>query len=573
MPTSLGISVGASGAGSALRVDAAHAPTTEFRRLASESQPGRDLGDLVFDAVSLTSPRGTARGADSPAIITVAYRTEEQAHEIRTAAERTGHMVRLVPETTAALEYLYTVGVRRDPGAIALVDIGATGTTVSVLDRETGTLLRSARTETVGGDALTARVLDHVRNATERMRTRRQIDPGLLAARCQGAQEALSSATTTRIDIAEAGPDATVTLTRAQLDELTTDLADEAAAFTRRICSSTDPVPETMALIGGAAASPVLAAAISAEFDGEIVTVPEPGAAAAIGAALSADSPSSVGYTVVGSLSRTGNRSSGRVSGAVAGLLVLSAIMAGFATQHFTERDSSDAQVSPRFTSGDVPTQEAGPGESAVPSHDPPPEPVTSRSTRDAPAPTTVPWPLPTVEHTVPSTQGPWPTVPESSSTTVTPTPIDQVPTPGSTAEEESDPDRPFTSPDSETAPRPDPDSTAPDSTAPDTTAPDTTAPDTTEPTTPPETTSPAPTDPETTEPSTGVSPTPPPTTSPTETPSASSTGAYPTDVSSTIASVTEEGTTVPSTGQTTTGETTTGETTTGSGTSEIALT
>ncbi|WP_094980201.1 Hsp70 family protein [Rhodococcus pyridinivorans] len=578
MPTSLGISVGASGAGSALRVDAAHAPTTEFRRLASESQPGRDLGDLVFDAVSLTSPRGTARGADSPAIITVAYRTEEQAHEIRTAAERTGHMVRLVPETTAALEYLYTVGVRREPGAIALVDIGATGTTVSVLDRETGTLLRSARTETVGGDALTARVLDHVRNATERMRTRRQIDPGLLAARCQGAQEALSSATTTRIDIAEAGPDATVTLTRAQLDELTTDLADEAAAFTRRICSSTDPVPETMALIGGAAASPVLAAAISAEFDGEIVTVPEPGAAAAIGAALSADSPSSVGYTVVGAPSRTGNRSSGRVSGAVAGLLVLSAIMAGFATQHFTERDSSDAQVSPRFTSGDVPTQEAGPGESAVPSQDPPPEPVTSRSTRDAPAPTTVPWPLPTVEHTVPSTQDPWPTVPESSSTTVTPTPIDQVPTPGSTAEEESDPDRPFTSPDSETAPRPDPDSTAPDSTAPDTTAPDTTAPDTTapdttEPTTPPETTSPAPTDPETTEPSTGVSPTPPSTTSPTETPSASSTGAYPTDLSSTIASVTEEGTTVPSTGQTTTGETTTGETTTGSGTSEIAPT
>jgi len=577
MPTSLGISVGASGVGSALRVDAAHAPTTEFRRLASESQPGRDLGDLVFDAVSLTTPRGTARGADGPDIVTVAYRTEEQANEIRTAAERTGNMVRLVPETTAALEYLYTVGVRREPGAIALVDIGATGTTVSVLDCETGTLLRSARTETVGGDALTARVLDHVRNATERMRTRRQIDPGLLAARCQGAQEALATASTTRIDIAEAGPDATVTLTRAQLDELTTDLADEAAAFTRRICSSTDPVPETMALIGGAAASPVLAAAISAEFDGEIVTVPEPGAAAAIGAALSADSPSSVGYTVVGALSHTGNRSSGRVSGAVAGLLVLSAIMAGFATQHFTERESSDAQVSPRFTSGDVPTQEVGPGESAVPSHDPPPEPVTSRSTQDAPAPTTVPWPLPTVEHTVPSTQAPWPTTSESSSTTVTPTPIDQVPTPGSTAEEESD--RPLRSPDSETTPSPDPETTAPDTTAPDTTdpdttAPDTTAPDTTEPTTPPVTTSPAPTDPETTEPSTGVSPTPPSTT---ESPSASSTGAYPTDVSSTIASVTEESTTVPSTGQTTTGDTTTGENTgeitTGSETSEIAPT
>ncbi|MBS9371197.1 Hsp70 family protein [Rhodococcus sp. B50] len=564
MPTSLGISVGASGVGSALRVDAATAPTTEFRRLAAESQPGRDLGDLVFDAVSLTS----SRGSGAPDVITVAYRTEEQATEIRMAAERTGHMVRLVQETTAALEYLHTVGVRREPGAIALVDIGATGTTVSVLDRETGTLLRSARTETVGGDALAARVLDHVRNATERMRTRRQIDPELLAARCQGAQEALATASSTRIDIAEAGPDASVTLTRAELDELTAELAAEAAVFTRRICSSTDPVPDTMALVGGAAASPALAAAVSADFDGEVVTVPEPAAAAAIGAALSGDSPASAGYAVVGALPNSVSRSSGRVSGAVAGLLVLSAIMAGFATQHFTGRESSEAQVSPRFTSGDVPTQEAGPGEPDIPSHAPP-EPVTSRDADDVPAaPTAVPWPLPTVEPTAPATRDAWPTVPESSSTTVTPTPIDQVPTPGLSAAEEFDPARPPTTPDSETTPSPDP--TGPDTTAPDTTTPDTTAPDTTEPSTPPVTTSPAPTDPETTEPSPGVSPTPPSSTPPVESPSASPTGASPTDVSSTIASVTEESTSA----ETTTAETTTGaSTTTGAGTSEIAPT
>ncbi|SUE14894.1 chaperone protein [Rhodococcus gordoniae] len=554
MPTSLGISVGASGVGSALRVDAATAPTTEFRRLAAESQPGRDLGDLVFDAVSLTS----SRGSGTPDTVTVAYRTEEQATEIRMAAERTGHMVRLVPETTAALEYLYTVGVRREPGAIALVDMGATGTTVSVLDRETGTLLRSARTETVGGNALAARVLDHVRTATERMRTRRQIDPELLAARCQGAQEALATASSTRIDIAEAGPDASVTLTRAELDELTAQLAAEAAVFTRRICSSTDPVPDTMALVGGAAASPALATAVSADFDGEIITVPEPAAAAAIGAALSGDSPSSTGYAVVGALPNTGNRSSGRVSGAVAGLLVLSAIMAGFATQHFTGRESTDARVSPRFTSGAVPTQEAGPSETGIPSHDPPPEPVTSRDSEDILAPTTVPWPLPTVEHTAPATRETWPTVPESPSTTVTPTPIDQVPTPGLSAGEEFDTTRPSTTPGSETTPSPD--TTAPDTSAPDTTAPVTPAPVTTEPSTPPATPSPAPTDPETTEPGTGVSPTPPsstsPVESPVESPAASLTGASP---SSTIAPVTEESTSA--------------ETTTGAGTSAIAPT
>ncbi|MEU5842945.1 Hsp70 family protein [Rhodococcus sp. NPDC047139] len=507
MPTSLGISVGASGVGSALRVDAATTPTTEFRRLAAESQPGRDLGDLVFDAVSLTS----VQGPRTPDIITVAYRTEEQATEVRVAAERAGRMVRLVPETAAALAYLHTVGVRREPGAIAIVDIGATGTTVSILDRETGTLLRSARTEAVGGAQLAARVLDHVRHATDRMRTRRLIDPDLLAARCQGAQEALTSATSTRIDIAEAGPKATVTLTRSELDELTAEFAADAAAFTRRICSSVDPVPDTLALIGGAAASPALTAAISADFHGEIVTVPEPGAAAAIGAALSGDT-ASVGYTLVGSSPRPGNGSPGRVSGAVAGLLVLSAIAAGYATQHFTERDNSEAQVSPLFTGEPVPTQDAASGETAAPSHYSPPEPASSRTREGgSAAQSTVPWPLPTVEPTAPATRDPWPTAPQSPITTVTPTPIDQVPTPGLAPEAVPETTRP-----SEPA---DPmESTEPGiTTTPEPTEPTDPAilPDTTEPSTsPPPSTGPAPSEPDPTTPDPGTNPSAPSPTS-----------------------------------------------------------
>ena len=540
MPTSLGISVGASGVGSALRVDAATAPTPEFRRLAAESQPGRDLGDLVFDAVSLTSTHESG----TPDVITVAYRTEEQATEIRVAAERAGRMVRLVPESTAALAYLHTVGVRREPGAIALVDIGATGTTVSILDRETGTLLRSARTETVSGTALTARVLGHVRHATEGMRTRRQIDPDLLAARCQGAQEALTTGSSTRIDIAEAGPDARVTLTRAELDELTADLAAEAAAFTRRICTSADPVPDTMALVGGAAASPALTAAISADFHGEIVTLPEPGAAAAIGAALSGNSAASTGYIVVGSSPRAGNRSSGRVSGAVAGILVLSAITAGYATQHFTERDNSDTRVSPRFTSETVPTQEIEPGETDALSHDPTPEPASSRTAEnELPAPTTVPWPLPTVEHTGPTAREGWPTVPESSTTTVTPTPIDQVPTPGLRAEEVPEttwPSRPTTPPESEATP------------GPETTEPDVTEPSTSPPVTPspePVTPSPEPSEPETTTPDPGTTPATPSSTtapaaeSPSVSPTPSATPAEPTITTGTTAGTESTGT------------------------------
>ncbi|WP_241386052.1 Hsp70 family protein [Rhodococcus sp. CH91] len=534
MPTSLGISVGASGVGSALRVDTATTPTTEFRRLAAESEPGRDLGDLVFDAVALAS----AQRSGTPEV-TVAYRTEDQANAVRIAAERAGHMVRLVPESTAALAYLRTVGVRREPGAIALVDIGATGTTVSILDQESGTVLRSARTEEIGGAELASRVLDHVRHATERMRGRRQIDTDLLAARCQGAQEALATASSTRIDIAEAGPNASVTLTRSELDELTADLAVRVAAFTQRICTSVDPVPGTLALVGGTAASPALVAAISAGFRGEIITVPEPGAAAAIGAALSGDSDSSAGYPLVGSPTRIGGGSSGRISSVVAGILVLSAITAGYATQHFTERDNSNVPVSPLFTSGAALSPNTPPTETVIPSHDPTPEAISSRTADDdLAAPTTVPWPRSTFDPTTPTTREERSTRPDPPVTTVTPTPIDQVPTPGVAPDEAPDstplPSPTTTPPDFGAAPTPPDSETSP--AAPDfgsTPTPDpTVAPDTTDPTapgtTPPVTTGPAPDGPETTVPGPGVAPTTPssspapPPESPATTPTAS---------------------------------------------------
>lgn len=121
MPTSLGISVGASGVGAALLVDTATGLTSEYRRLAVDSGRHRDVGDLVFDAISLM----TTQVVDQPVpdAVTVAYRTEEQADAIRTAAERRGKLVRLVPETTALLAYLRTVGVRSEPGSVAIADM------------------------------------------------------------------------------------------------------------------------------------------------------------------------------------------------------------------------------------------------------------------------------------------------------------------------------------------------------------------------------------------------------------------------------------------------------------------
>ncbi len=187
MPTSLGISVGASGVGAALLVDTATGLTSEYRRLAVDSGRHRDVGDLVFDAISLM----TTQVVDQPVpdAVTVAYRTEEQADAIRTAAERRGKLVRLVPETTALLAYLRTVGVRSEPGSVAIADMGASGTTVSVLDQGSGTVLRSARTEDVSGNAVGTVIYDHVHRATNRMRTRMPVDPALLKARCQAPRK------------------------------------------------------------------------------------------------------------------------------------------------------------------------------------------------------------------------------------------------------------------------------------------------------------------------------------------------------------------------------------------------
>lgn len=501
MPTFLGISVGTSGVNSVLRTDTSTGGTIESRRIAAELGTDRDLGDLVFDAISLTLPGNDLRSpgrrspdTPTPQNITVAYRTEEQAAVIRSVAERKGIALRLVPETSAVLAYLHTVGVRREPGSIALVDIGASGTAVSVLDQETGTVLRSARTDSVSGAELAARVYEHVRNATAALRVHRQIDPELLAARCQGAQDLLTTARSTRIDIAEAGPDVSVTLSRAELDDMSADLARTAADFARQVCTSSTPAPRTLALVGGGSASTALADAVAEAFDGDVVRVPDPGAAAAAGAAVLGDTDTSR-FPLVG-LHGRGGAGSGRISGTVAGVLVLSAVFAGFATQHFTERDNGYAPVSPLLTSGAAPTERSS--EPSGPTSATPDSVSSFTRGSDPGAPTTSVAPPanpPSWTTTTPTTTPTSDPVDSQPSTTVTPTPIDQVPTLGRSAEDAPDtrpqwpgaparPDSPSSPQDDRGAP-PDtvePDPSSPEPSTPDTTTPDTTVPDTTTP-------------------------------------------------------------------------------------------
>ncbi|MEE2033876.1 Hsp70 family protein [Rhodococcus chondri] len=528
MPTSLGISVGASGVGSASIVDTAVGRHTEYRRLALEPDQHRDLGDLVFDAISLTT---RIDDHPKPETITVAYRTDEQADAIRAAAVREGQLVRLVPETTALSAFLRSLETPVPTGAAAIADVGASGMTVSVLDHRSGTVLRSSRTTEISGEILGSRIYGHVRRATDRMRTRMQIDPVLLAARCQGAQEVLTTADTARIDIGEAGPETSVTLNRADLDTLTADLAVTAAEFVQQVCRGALPRPGSLTLLGGAAGMPSLAAALGDTFDGPVVTVPEPASAAAQGAALLGGSPEISGFPLVGV---TETRSGSRMPGAVAVALVVAAIIAGFAMERFTP-PPNNPPVSPAGTYGTVPTEQdpPAPTETRIPSRDPGSSSVDTRTPDDS---YTAPLPLSTTTrspHRDTRTS-------EMPRPTVTPTPIDQVPTPGSmlTPEttEDGDPTLPFVMPSEPIRtdpPQPDPTDPAGPTTPTDPTDPS----DTPEPT---GTTTPAPS---TETSSLAPSPTvPPTTTSQSAAPPSTTTTGYPTVTGTTLDSTTLDG-------------------------------
>ncbi|WP_232334176.1 Hsp70 family protein [Rhodococcus sp. WB1] len=415
MRTSLGISTGASGVGSALVVEGSGDRTTEYRFLAADPDAAGDLGDLVIDALSLMSTQ--IDGHAVPDAVAVAYRTPEHAEAIRSAAVRDGHIVHLVPETTAVFAYLHGTGLVDTADTLAVADLGASGFTVSVFDRRSGSVLRSARTGDVGGDAVRGRVYDHVRRQIGRTRGRIPIDTALLTVRCQGALEALGSASATRVELGDAGP--AVPLTRAELDEMVADLADTAAAFTRRICGGTEPRPQMLALVGGAAAMPALAGAVTSAFAGTAVTVPEPATAAAHGAALLAASSRLASYPPVGASAPTPSTPGGKVSGALAGALVVGALVAGYATDRIA---SDDTPVSPAGTSDQATTQPAAAvpdtGHTQIPSEDPHAT-VTTTAPDNGYARTPAPDPYPTGSLPPTSTSATTtpPSTPESTTT------------------------------------------------------------------------------------------------------------------------------------------------------------
>ncbi|WP_305092320.1 exopolyphosphatase [Prescottella sp. R16] len=374
MRSSLGISTGASGVCAALvTTDETGTQSVEYRTMSADLGTHSDIGGLALSAIGLM----TTQVPDSrvePESIAVAYRTDTEAAAVRAAAKNQRRVIRLVPEIDATLEYLRDTGLVDRYGHIALADLGASGLTVTVVDPADGTVSVRERTTGIGGDTA-------------------------------------SEHTVSRI-------------------------ASRAAAFVRSTTERSLRAPEALVLVGGGANTPGLAAALDAAVGTvPVVTVDEPEAATAKGAALLAGSTEHQHFPAV-----TGSRS--RMSAAVIGSLAIGALLLGYGVKEMIP--SVPENFSPTGSLVDTPEVVT---ELPPPPQSPGPEPERTYIPTGDPSPTSSwqppngQWPpttyhYPTTTYSYPTTTEPTTTTPSTEpSTTTTPSPTGSTesPAPSST--------------------------------------------------------------------------------------------------------------------------------------------
>ncbi|MFI5719747.1 Hsp70 family protein [Nocardia sp. NPDC051750] len=446
MRTSLGISAGNEVVCSALVTTAANgARKFDYRVVSAEEHS--DLGDLVASSIELMTtqlpsshppeavfgphvPAPQTSGLDviadrPPTGVAVAYRSKEQAQAIRLATGK-HREPQLVPETTAALTFLRDTGLLDRYGTVAVIDLGASGCTVTVADPADGTVLHTARSTTVSGRAIDDLLYRHL---VDQHYARRGTRPnrGVLVNRARTAKEHLSVTQAVTIDHIAGRP---LKLTRPDFDLLTARLWRELARFTTMTFGLADRAPEAVVVIGGGANIPAVLDTLRSELDLPVLTVPDPDAVIAKGAALLADAARSAAPVGALTSDKSGNTLL-KAFGTVAGAIVVVGLIVGYGVNTGTPNSedevspagtTSSAQmtptttVAPTTTAAPTTTQEEAPeqpveDEPYTPTYEPTYEPpiVTDPGTADTPSDTGEPTP----STTVPTTTGSASTAPQ----------------------------------------------------------------------------------------------------------------------------------------------------------------
>lgn len=361
MRTSLGISAGSEVVCSATVATAPNGVQLFDYRVVTADTAHSDLGDLVASSIELMTthqvsrdvvhPVGThtaaalstARNDDPtpPGDIAVAYRDREQAQAIRSAIGRQRRDVQLIPESTAGLAYLRHTGLLERYETVAIIDLGASGATVTVADQADDTVLRSERTAAISGNAIDELILQHLLDCHLARRGTRP-NRGMLLNRSRAAKEHLSIAQAVTIDHVAGQP---LKLTRADFDELISDLLRELAVFARGVFARAPKFPESVVVIGGGANIPAVVTGLDAQLDVPVCTVPEPEAAVAKGAALIADSTQPTALTVIGRGTDAPIGTFTKLAGTLAGAIVVVGLVVGYGIKEMVPEDRDYSPV------------------------------------------------------------------------------------------------------------------------------------------------------------------------------------------------------------------------------------
>ena len=270
MVSVLGVSVGAS----AVRVAYPDDEGAVFRSFpvdAAREHPEH----VVADAIGTVMAERDAD--DAVQVFGVAYRDEAQVAAVQAAID-----CRLVPEVTAALRMLEASGQLGDHSTLVFYDLGSSGLTVTVVDRLTGTVLGTARTDEISGDVVDRLIRDHQLDEKRIAPPADAAAGSALDARCRRAKEELSTNTAVCVP----GDGGLLLLSQDILDSLIVRHVEASARLAREVIESSGRAADAVVLIGGGAHIPLVASLMESWLALPVIVPAQPELVAAEGAAL-----------------------------------------------------------------------------------------------------------------------------------------------------------------------------------------------------------------------------------------------------------------------------------------------
>ncbi|WP_433734189.1 Hsp70 family protein [Nocardia sp. CA-129566] len=262
--------------------------------------------DLVAGAVHYLTRYSAGAFTGAPAIAAT-YPSHWKSHDLQALREALDRMdmtgVDLVDEVGSILARVDATRGLPPDGIVVVYDLGGNGLSISLARRteQIGTTIRSAE---FGGSHIDYAIFRHVLSGLDGELGDIDLgDPALVAPlselrlRCRQAKETLSAETVAVVEVELGRVRHEVRIVRSELEELIREPVVDSAAFIREALHANDIDAEdvrAVVLAGGAAATPLVAEMLSAEFHVPVIGEADSALTSAQGAALIASSSVSV---------------------------------------------------------------------------------------------------------------------------------------------------------------------------------------------------------------------------------------------------------------------------------------